>query len=391
MPVKVLEIELSAGLRPIRLEERYDRVFALIRLRGRVLGCLRMWANPPTITTEELQRAIWEQLNSEVIRNGLTPSLPPVNEYRPRISVIVCTRNRSDDLRRCLKAVCQLSYPNFETIVVDNAPTDNSTASVCAEFSVRRVCEPIPGLDNARNRGIHDATGDIVAFVDDDAEPDALWLIQIADSFADASVMAVSGFVAPAELETDPQVHFEFDYGGMGHGFRRRRISRDDLSDRELLWASSFGVGTNMAFRKSVFEDVGFFDVTLDVGTPSGGGGDVEMLHRIVARGHMLVYEPSAIVWHTHRRNRSSFRRQLYQNGTGFGAYLITCARNRTVSRASILKFATRNWLGGWIGRRLVKKGTLPRRYVLEELRGALASPFAYGRSRKSKQPIGAN
>src|SRR5262249_29906872 len=145
-----------------------------------------------------------------------------------------------------------------------------------------------------------------------------------------------------------------------------------------LLWASGFGVGANMAFRREVFANVGLFDVALDVGTPSGGGGDVEMFHRLVARGFTLVYEPAALVWHTHPGGLPALRRQLYDNGRSLVAYLMTCARNRTVSRRVILRFAIRSWLGGWILPRLARPGRLPRRLVAAELAGALRGPWAY-------------
>jgi hypothetical protein len=102
------------------------------------------------------------------------------------------------------------------------------------------------------------------------------------------------------------------------------------------------------------------------------------MFHRIVAKGHTLVYEPSALVWHIHRRSAASLRQQIYDNGRSFGAYLLTCARNRTVSRLSILKFAAVQWVGRWILFRLLRPRRLPRRFVIAELMGALRGPLAY-------------
>jgi GT2 family glycosyltransferase len=164
----------------------------------------------------------------------------------------------------------------------------------------------------------------------------------------------------------------------MGHGFQRRAYREDRLGEKGLLWASGFGVGANMAFRRELFAAVGLFDVALDVGTPSGGGGDVEMFHRLVVNGFTLVYEPAALVWHTHRRELPALRRQLYDNGRGFASYLLTCARNRSISRRVILQFAIRSWLAGWILPRLTRPGRLPRRLVAAELAGALRGPWAY-------------
>ena len=102
------------------------------------------------------------------------------------------------------------------------------------------------------------------------------------------------------------------------------------------------------------------------------------MLHRVVARGHVLVYEPAALVWSTHHREFAPLRHALYHNAKAFGAYLITSARNRTVARRSVLSFAIREWLGRWMLRRLCMRRELPPLLIAAELAGALASPLAY-------------
>jgi glycosyltransferase involved in cell wall biosynthesis len=334
------------------------------------------------VSVEQLRQAIAEQLGQESIRaligQQLSNKKAQTSASEP-ISIIVCTRDRTAQLADCLQTLLALDYLTYEIIVVDNAPSNNDTARLAATLPVRYVREERPGLDWARNRGIAEARSDIVAFTDDDARVDRFWLQAIARAFAESEAMAVTGLVAPAELETTAQMLFEFDYGGMGHGFCRRIISRDRLPEGHLLWASGFGVGVNMAFRRELFNKIGTFDVALDVGTPSRGCGDVEMFHRVVAQGYTLIYEPAMLVWHTHRRNISALRRQLYDNGCSFGVYLMTCAKNRSVRLSSIVRFALYDWLCGWILRRLVcpdKK--FPRYLVIPELLGMLQSPLAY-------------
>jgi len=276
-----------------------------------------------------------------------------------------------------------LDYLNYEIIVVDNAPSNSDTAKLVSSLTVRYVCEERPGLDLARNRGIAEARHDLIAFTDDDATVDPYWLQAIDHGFADPEVIALTGYVGPAELETTAQYLFEFDYGGMGHGFARRTIRRESMTERQLLWASAFGTGVNMAFRRELFNKIGSFDVALDVGTPSGGAGDVEMFHRIVAQGYAIVYDPAMLVWHTHRRYLPALRRQIHDNGRSFGCYLLTCLRNRTVNRLSVLKFFFHDWLIAWNLRNLVRPlRKLPRRLVLAELAGMLTSPLAYRATR---------
>jgi hypothetical protein len=164
----------------------------------------------------------------------------------------------------------------------------------------------------------------------------------------------------------------------MGKGFRRRTFRAGGLSKRDVLWANTFGVGANMAFRQELFRRLGPFDVALDAGTPAGGAGDLEMFHRLIANGYVLVYEPTAIVWHRHRRSPGQLRRQLYDNGRGFGSYVLTCIRRGTVTVRSGVKFVVPEWWGRWLVGRLLRPRSLPRTFVLCELCGALRSPLAH-------------
>jgi cellulose synthase/poly-beta-1,6-N-acetylglucosamine synthase-like glycosyltransferase len=291
-------------------------------------------------------------------------------------------------LEGCLQALLQLDYPDFEVIVVHNAPLDDRVERIATALSVRYVREDRPGLDWARNRGLSESRGDFVAFVDDDARPDRHWLRALARGFRDPAVMAVTGLVAAVELETRAQMLYEFEVGGMTQSTARRTVRRSDANASELLWSSLFIVGTNMAFRRSVFETEEDFDPALDAGTPSAAGGDLEMGHRLVTSGHTLVYEPSALVWQLHRRTLYGLQRQLVANQTGFGCYLLTCIRRGTVGRLIVLRFALKEWLWGWLLKRLLRPGRLPRRLVLAQLRGALRSPAAYVSARKHARRI---
>lgn len=292
-------------------------------------------------------------------------------------------------LRGCLEALKDQRYGNFEIIVVDNAPLDDKTRDLAESMGVRYVLEPIPGLDRARNAGIMAAGKEIIAYTDDDARPDPYWLLAISANFADHSVTAVTGFVAPAVLATPAQHHFEYGYGGMGHGFERKVYDGGAMDDRLKLAAAGFGVGANMAYRKQWFEQGGYFDNALDVGTPSAGGGDVEMFHRVVARGGKLVYDPSVLVWHHHRGTMEELNRQVRNNGRSFVCYMLTCYRNRTVSRMSILTFALVNVMWSWQLKNLfLPGGRVSRRLLLQEIRGMFSGPMAYVRSRQQAEKL---
>lgn len=393
MAVKLLDIEFSEPINPIRGLERYEKIRILVRYRGVPIKWVEMYNNPwlAIIPAEQVRVAIFEQIGKELTKAILTEKLglkPEPNDLLPPISVVICTRDRTDLLKGALEAILALDYPNREIIVIDNAPSNSSTAELVARLPVRYVKEERPGLDWARNRGIAEASHEIIAFTDDDVRPDRGWLRGMAAGFVDPTIMAVSGLVAPAELETEAQIQYEFGYGGMLQYLHCFKVDGSNLTAQKLLWASAYGVGANMAFRRQVFEDVGNFDPALDVGTPTRGAGDIEMFHRILAKGYSTFYEPTAFVWHVHRRSGEALSRQLRDNGRGFGAYLLTCDRNRTVSRGAIVQFAVFHWLNWWLLRRLIRPNWFPRKLVFSELLGALQSPFAYKEAQLQAQKL---
>ncbi|MCL4402904.1 MAG: glycosyltransferase, partial [Acidobacteria bacterium] len=244
----------------------------------------------------------------------------------------------------------------------------------------RYVREDRPGLDWARNRGIAEARHDLIAFTDDDATVCRNWLRAMARAFADEEVMGVTGLVLPAELETPSQMWFQ-RYGGMGKGFAARRFCGVSIGPREMMAAQEVGVGANMVFRRCVFHKIGGFDTRLDVGTPSRGGGDLDIFHRVLSAGLTIHYEPAAFAWHRDRRDMNGLRTQIYNNGCSYGVYLLKVLRNGSVPRLEAMDYAFR-WAAGWVLWRFLRGLTRPRYFPLgllgAELRGALHAPAAY-------------
>jgi glycosyltransferase involved in cell wall biosynthesis len=283
-------------------------------------------------------------------------------------------------LERCLANLQLLDYPNYEVVVIDNGSSDPKVAQVIARSGFRHAREDRPGLDWARNRGIKEAKFNIVSYIDDDAIAWPGWLRGIARGFVDPSVMAVTGLVLPSELDTEAQNLFEW-YGGMGKGFSPRTFNRTTLRSRALFAAHHCGVGANMAFRRALFDKVGSFDTALDVGTPSGGAGDLDMFHRVIAAGLTIRYEPHAVIWHTHRRSLTALRRQIYANGRSYGVYLTKCFKRGSGGRSSAFSY-TLTWFFGWVIKRVfsrkLRKDGFPSALRRAELYGALHAPWAY-------------
>jgi len=242
----------------------------------------------------------------------------------PSISVVVCTRNRPERLEKCLSSMRGLSPGPQEIIVVDNDPASGLTGPVVERFpEVSYVREPRPGLSAARNAGVLNCRGEIVAFTDDDVLVDPGWIQGIGDALRDRDMIAMTGLVLPAELATRAQYIFQFGgpvfgweyrpviFGGAFFASTRHRGAR--------VW--SLGAGANMAFRREAFERVGLFDERLGAGA-AGCSEDSEMWYRLLAEGHQCVYAPTAVVFHYHRRQWEELRRQTYSYMRGHVAAL---------------------------------------------------------------------
>jgi GT2 family glycosyltransferase len=248
------------------------------------------------------------QAARQLMRTKATGTAPGAS-----VTLIVCTRDRPADLARCLDALAASSRTPDETIVVDNSPRTPAARDVVgARPGVRYVLAPEPGLSRARNAGVANSTGELIVFTDDDAIVTPTWLERLIAPFADDGVEAVTGQVLPAELETPAQVVFE-RLGGLGRGFHRRDYGYDWYTSHRRhgvpVW--TIGAGASMGLRRSALARLGGFDERLGPGA-AGCNDDSEMWYRILASGGRCVYEPSAVVWHRHRREMADLQAQLY-------------------------------------------------------------------------------
>ncbi|UGS35714.1 hypothetical protein DSM104329_02109 [Capillimicrobium parvum] len=214
----------------------------------------------------------------------------------PRVSVVVCTHNGAATLDDCLRALAELDYPDYEVIVVDDGSTDAS-AQIAARHPVRLISTINHGLSAARNEGWRAATGEIVAYTDDDAEPDPHWLGYLVAGFAAGDFAAVGGPNVPPPGDGDVAACVANAPGGPVHVL---------LSDR----VAEHIPGCNMAFRREWLEAIGGFDAQFRV-----AGDDVDVCWRIQEHGGTLGFHPSALVWHHRRATVRRFWRQ--QRGYG--------------------------------------------------------------------------
>ncbi|WP_051754937.1 glycosyltransferase [Kitasatospora purpeofusca] len=320
------------------------RVLALVRDHGRPLGLAT--GEPSADGAPGTAAGPYRALVDAVTRD-LDPDDRPGPPVRtpadgPPLTVVVCTHDRTDLLPRSLDAVLAGTYRNTEVVVVDNAPSDRATETLCRRRypdRVRYLYEPVPGLARARNRGLAVARGEICAFADDDLLIDPDWAAALVDGFrTDPRAGCVTGLVLPAELDTRAQLALE-RYCGYAKGFTTRSWSLLDPSEDPLFPFATgrLGTGANMAFRTDLLRAIGGFDPATSTGTPARGGEDLLAFLQVLIAGHTVVYRPDALVWHPHRRSMEALSTQVFGFGVGFGAYLTAAVRHRPELLAALL------------------------------------------------------
>ncbi len=260
-PIPIVKADLDA-LVDIVLRDALDgqRVWVEVARRGQVIGIMEMsTVNGGLFAPDIKERAA--QFDEVVVAPYVTLDA----EMLPTITVVVPTIcQQPERLQLTVEHLLQLNYSKFDIVVVDNRPDPGR--SPLPEFSggdrVRTYWEGQRGVSSARNCGASHATGEIVAFTDDDAEADGDWLLAIGARFANCpEVDGVSGLVLPMELRTTPQLWFEEFFGGFNQSFSAELMSMKLLADDPLFpYATGrFGAGVNMALRRSAIDAKGGF------------------------------------------------------------------------------------------------------------------------------------
>jgi len=279
----------------------------------------------------------------------------------PKVSVVLCTRNRADQLGATLDCFTKIeSHLQWELVVVNNGSTDRTEDvlreyAARARFPVKVVFEPIAGLSRARNTGWKSAGGGFVAFTDDDCYPQIDFVQRLIEKLTQPQVEYLGGRVMLFDPEDLP-------------------ITIQTNPDRNAIPPHSFPVdgamhGANMAARRYVLEKTNGFDEILGAGSRFPSAEDLDWLGRVSAAGFAGAYEPDVVVFHHHRRRTEqqvSILRRSYDLGRG--AYYGKCFLD-PLRR----KQAARNWY--WRMRFRLMHMLKQKRYLasmLYELRGTL-------------------
>lgn len=391
----------------------FDEARLLVRIGGEPIGFATVPLGIETLSLaavlEVIKRDLDASARAELARQGLPP-LRSLNESHastraPRgglkaeqggaksVTVVICTRNRAEALGVCLRSVRLLEHDAVEFVIVDNAPADDSTRNLMMEIAredsrFRYVRESHPGLSWARNRGLAHATGEIIAYTDDDVRVDYLWLKGLLRGFnRRADVACVTGLVASASLELAAEQYFDARVWWSSSCESQVYDAHNGPAGIALhpYAAGGFGTGANFAFRTQPLREIGGFDESLGAGSPCAGGEDLDIFVRFLRAGYSISYEPAALVWHEHRTDLADLRRQMYAYGKALSAYLFKYASSRRTALDVWRRLPQGIGHLGALGMRSGRAGSqagLANELLLAELLGVMIGPLAYARAR---------
>src|SRR5262249_25913001 len=214
----------------------------------------------------------------------------------PRVSVVVCARNEEALIERCLESLRLCDYPDLEVIVCDDGSTDR-TRELSQRFPFNVIALQHGGLGNARNVGMQAASGEIVAFLDADAECHPEWPFHLVLSMEDAGVSATGGPNLPPNGAPFAERAVAESPGGPVHV-----LISDDRAEHVP--------GCNMAFRKDVLTESGGFDPVF-----TAAGDDVHVCWNLLDGGHEIAFSPTAQVRHHRPATLGTYLRQQRSYG----------------------------------------------------------------------------
>ena len=243
----------------------------------------------------------------------------------PSVTVVVPVWNGEETIQQLLESLQKLDYDRnkVEVIVVDGNSKDK-TQAIVEQYPVKLIIENRKGLNRARNTGIKSGNGEIIAFTDSDCIVPNNWITKIVENFKDPKVGCVGG--SAKALDGD----FVSKYAD--NSIVRLMpcfTKREELEKVKPFFRHP--AGCNMAYRRKVAEEVGYFDENIQYGFD-----EVEFADRVCNAGYKMVLDPEVFVWHKHRSTLGDFLKQNFQYGKGSGLVL---RRNRLKDSVSKWSF----------------------------------------------------
>lgn len=235
----------------------------------------------------------------------------------------------------------------WELIIVDNNSSDN-TKEIIDEFinksnlNVKYVVERHQGLSHARNIGIQESSGNIIAFTDDDCIVDQHWITSISKEFqSDESIAGIGGRV---EL-----------YNKMDRPISIR-IHKEKIIFSSIDRIFNLIIGCNMAFARPVFDEIGMFDTDFGAGTRFASAEDSDFLYRAHKKGLKIIYSPDVLVYHNHGRRhheqiKAAYKGYAIGHGAFYCKYILMADKDvfhlACAEVSSLLKQITKRFING--------------------------------------------
>ncbi|MGA2837806.1 MAG: glycosyltransferase [Acidimicrobiales bacterium] len=422
-PCLTLDVDVASGVPsiPPQLGGRAAScAWLLVRVHTEPIGSVVLRVPAQGLTEKQVAAGIVEGLGEEVSRRmgpetGVDAAEPAFLESRkavlekaPQFTVVVCTHERPEGLDLCLQSLLDQRYPNYGILVVDNAPDTDRARRIVERIDspmITYVVESRKGLSWARNKALRVIDDGIVAWIDDDEVADPDWIAELARGFHDhPEADAVCGVMIPGELETDAQVWFE-QYGGHNklRGFTPAVFSpRSAHLQSPYYPLPQFGTGGNAAIRLDALARIGGFDVALGAGSRCMGAEDTRAFTDLLVTGGTVVYQPTAVTRHFHRRTVEELKRQMRGYGTGLTAFYASLIVTRPRCIPDLVRLLPSAWRD-FFGSQSLRSGDLPEDFPNElrnaNRRGLLLGPICYvrarwestGRNHRPADPGGAN
>lgn len=298
----------------------------------------------------------------------------------PQVSLVIVSRGRPDPLSRCLTAALQLWYRPLEIIVVADPPGIDHVNQHGVPNGVRLITFDEQNISKARNKGIAEATGEIVAFLDDDAVPEPSWLNHLLAPFGDPQIAVAGGFVKGRNGISWQWQGRTVDTRGYVHDLEIDPSQTSKVTQKPELGLKT--EGTNMAVRTQTLRDIGGFDPAFHYFLD-----ETDLNLRLAKAGFAGAVVPKAVVHHgfagnlTRRKDRAP--RDLYEIGASWAVFLAKhCPQDIVAERWQEIRQIERSRLLGYM-----LDGRLDP-WQVNRIYGTLGAGFAAGRSRPIRSEL---
>ena len=220
----------------------------------------------------------------------------------PFVSIVVPVYQAEETIERCLQSLLAQDYPEHrrEILIVDNNSRDR-TPELVKKYPVKRLFEKSQGVCYARNRGLAEAQGELLAYTDSDCFAEKDWISRLVEAFNEEGIGGVGGHVEPYPSNNIIEKYIA-----------AKEILSQEVMFRQKENSPPFFITANVIYRTDILRRLGGFDNFFKT-----AGEDADLSWRIVEAGYRLKMAPRAVVYHKHRSNLKKLWGQMFSYGVG--------------------------------------------------------------------------